>query len=129
MSRTYHYETTLSWGGDEPTAEVDIKVSFTVAWGSSETGRFGPPENYDPGSADEIENIKLLTVDNRAGPWDMGYGFLSDDEFAEMVVEMLEADHADRMLHEATEEDDGRRDEAAEYRAEARQEALEERGL
>lgn len=126
MTSTYHYEAALSWGGDEPTAEVDIKVSYTVAWGSPETGRFGPVEGYDPGCDDEIENIKLLTVNGKARPWDMGYGFLSDDAFAEMVVEMLEADHAEQMLNEAAEEEDGRRDEAQERQYEARLEMARE---
>ena len=126
MTRTYFYEATVCLGEDE-SAEFDVKASYTVAWGSPETGRFGPVEGYDPGAGDVIEDIKLLTVSGKAGPWDMGYGFLSDAEFAEMVVEMLEADHAEQMLHEAAEDEDGRREQAAEYRAEARREALSER--
>lgn len=128
MTRTYHYEATVCLGGDgeDESAEFDVKASFTVAWGSPETGRFGPVEGYDPGAGDEIEDIKLLTVNGKARPWDMGYGFLSDDAFAEMVIEMLEAHHAEHMLHEAAEEDDGQRDQAAEYRAEAAAEALAE---
>lgn len=125
MSRTYHYEATVCLGSDEG-SEFDVKVSYTVAWGSPETGRFGPVEGYDPGSGDEIENIKLLTVNGKARPWDMGYGFLSDDAFAEMVVEMLEADHAELMLNEAAEEEDARRDEAAERQYEARLEMARE---
>ena len=58
MSKRYTYATTLNWGGDTPTAEIEVEVSYTVAWGSAETGRFGPPENYDPGSADLVEDIR-----------------------------------------------------------------------
>lgn len=123
MSRTYRYATTLSWGGDVPTAEVDVEVSFTVAWGSPETGRFGPPEHYDPGSASEIEDIKLLTVEGKPRPWGMYSGYIAneDDEFEREVIEKLE-DHRDEMLAAATEDAVGDADAAAEYRAEQRRE-------
>lgn len=112
MSRTYTYETTLPFGQDgEPGfTELDVKVSFSVAWGSPETGRFsGPPENYDPGSADVVEDIKLLTVEGKPRPWDVGFGFISDDEFAVMVEEALDNYH-DQMIAEATEEEAAARD-------------------
>lgn len=128
MARTYHYEATVCLGRDEG-SEFDVKASYTVAWGSPEAGRFGPVEGYDPGSADEVENIKVLTIEGLTEGWGerFAFGFQTDAQIAETIIEALTNDHADRMLHEAAEEDDGRRDEAAEYRAEARQEAFEER--
>ncbi|MCL5459948.1 hypothetical protein M3M33_15025, partial [Loigolactobacillus coryniformis] len=86
------------FGNDEDPgySEHDVEVSFTVAWGSPESGRYGPPEDYDTGSGDAVEDIKLLTVNGKPRPWDMGYGFLTDDAFAAMVVARLgdEDEHA-----------------------------------
>ena len=52
----YRYATCLSWGGDEPTAELEVEVSYTVAWGRPET-----PPAYDhgglPADPDEITNL------------------------------------------------------------------------
>lgn len=127
MTRTYTYEATVCLGSDEG-SEFDVKASFTVAWGSPETGRFGPVEGYDPGSADEIENVRILEVEGKASGWSQYAGdMLSDGQVAEVLIDALITDHAERMLHEAAEEDDGRREQAAEYRAEARREAFEER--
>ena len=100
LSRRYTYATTLSWGGDTPTAEIEVEVSYSVAWGSPETGRWGQPENYDPGSPDLIEDIKLELAEGKPRPWDMGYGYLPDDEFEQDCIEKLET-HEDDMLAEA----------------------------
>lgn len=122
MGRRYAYTTTLAWGGDEPTAEIEVEVSFTVAWGSPESGRFGPPENYDPGSPDEVEDIRLEKVEGQPRPWGMGYGFIADDEFEADVVEKLEGSdwHVSAMIGEAAEREAGDHDEAMERRAEER---------
>lgn len=32
------YAGTLSWGGDEPTAELEVEWSYTVLWGAPATG-------------------------------------------------------------------------------------------
>lgn len=106
----YTYATTLSWGGDTPTAEVEVEVSFTVAWGSPETGRFGRPELYDPGSPDEVEDIRLELVEGRPRPWGMYSGYVAneDDEFEQEVISMLDDHHAD-MIAEAVAAEDARR--------------------
>lgn len=116
MERRYTYATTLRFGTDgEPDyAEVDVEVSFSVAWGSPESGRFGPPENYDPGCGDVVEDIKLLTVEGKPRPWGMGYGLISDDAFAETVAERLEAEHGD-MVASATEDEVAAEDDHADY--------------
>lgn len=66
----YNFATSLSWGGDEPTAEMEVEVDFTAQFGSPETGRFGAPENYDPGAHAEVEDIRVLKIDGREGPFD-----------------------------------------------------------
>ena len=124
--RRYHYAASLSWGGDEPTAEHEVEVEYSVAWGSPESGRFGPPENYDPGSGDMVEDIKLLLVNGKPRPWDMGFGFITDGEFEEMIREKLDCDeHLSAMIQGATEDDQAAEDsyreaEADERRLEAR---------
>lgn len=114
MDRRYTYACTLSWGGDEPTAEVEVEVSYTVAWGSAETGRNGPPENYDPGCADEIEDIRLERVEGKPRPWGMYYGYIpnEDDAFATNCIEKIEGDrlHYEAMIAEAVNDDHARRD-------------------
>ena len=84
----YRYDTGVSFGGDEPTAEFDVTVSYTVTWGRPET-----PPAYDhgglPADPDEVDDIRLELIDGKPRPWDLGCGFLSDDEVAEMVVDQL----------------------------------------
>jgi hypothetical protein len=127
MARRYTYATCLSWGGDTPTAEVEVEVSFSVAWGSPGSGRpyYGPPENYDEGSPSEVEDIRLEKVEGKPRPWGMYSGYVAneDDQFESEVVEMLEGHHAE-MIAEASEVEAMRADEAAEYRREAAREAF-----
>ena len=64
----YRFSTCLSFGtdGEADYREIDVTISYNVAWGSPESGRFsGPPENYDPGSASEIEDIAVVELDGR----------------------------------------------------------------
>ena len=114
MGRHYTYATTLAYStGDVPEAdEVEIEVSFTVAWGSPGTGRpyYGPPENYDEGSPSEVEDLKLLSVDGVGGPFDQ------HDEAA--ILQTLAMNHPEAMLEAALEAEDG----WAEYRWELRKE-------
>jgi hypothetical protein len=124
--RRYIYETTLSWGGDEPTGEVDVTVSYTVAWGSPEVGRFGPIEGYDPGSGDVVEDIRLEKVEGKPRPWGMYYGYIpnEDDEFATDCIEKIEDSeaHLEAMIAEASECEASDRDDAMERRWEDRRE-------
>lgn len=104
-ARRYTYACTITFGQDgEPGySEVEVEVSYSVAWGSPESGWFGPPENYDPGSGDVVEDIRLEKVKGKPRPWNMGYGFLSDDDFATDCIEKIEGDkhHYDAMVAEA----------------------------
>ena len=116
MSRRYTYSTCLNWGGDVPTAEIEVTVSFTVSPGSPESGRFGPPERYDPGSPAEVEDIRLDLVKGKPRPWGMYDGYVAneDDEFEAEVIDKLDAHH-DAMLAEAAEQDVADADEAADF--------------
>ncbi len=94
-SRRYTYATTLAYStGDVPEAdEVEVEVSFTVAWGSPETGNYGPPEHYDPGCPDEVGDLKLLSVDGVGGPFDQ------HDEAA--ILQAIAQNHTEAMLSAA----------------------------
>ena len=95
MATRYTYACTLPYStGDIPEAdEVEVEVSFTVAWGSPETGNYGPPEDYDPGAPDEVEDLKLLSVDGVGGPFDQ------HDEAA--ILQTLAQNHKEAMLSAA----------------------------
>jgi hypothetical protein len=99
--RPYRYAATLSWGGDTPTAEVEVECSYSVVWGAPPTRLYGPPENYDPGSPDEIEDISILTVDGKPWPVDLTHGFQSGAQDHEMLTEKLFRDHEEAMIEEA----------------------------
>lgn len=110
-TRRYTYATTLAYStGDIPEAdEVDVEVSFTVAWGRAET----PPAYAHgglPADPDEINDITLLSVDGIGGPFDQ------HDEAA--ILQAIALNHTEAMLIEAREAEDG----WAEYRWELRKE-------
>ncbi len=96
MTEPFKYAASLSWGGDEPTAELEVEVEFSVAWGSPESGQMGPPEDYDPGSADLVENIRVIEIDGSAGPF--------DPDTVKAIIDKLELDRDDAMLDAAREE-------------------------
>lgn len=115
MARRYTYSTCLNWGGDVPTAEIEVTVSFTVSPGSPESGRFGPPELYDPGSPAEVEDIRVESIDGRSV--EQSPGLLIP------ILEKLEDLHdelRDAMLVEAAEQDVADADEAADFRRRSR---------
>lgn len=115
MDRRYTYACTLSWGGDEPTAEVEVEVSYTVAWGSDPS-----PATNDPGSPTAVEDITLDLVEGKPRPWGMYYGYIpkEDDEFATVCVEMIEGSnsHLETMISEAAEREGSDREAAAAMR-------------
>lgn len=112
MARRYTYAASLSWGGDEPTAELEVEVSFEVAWGSPETGRFGRPEDYDPGCASVVECITVDKINDlpTAEYLKRGSGEYMPGETVRQIIDKLEMDHEQDMLVEAAEADAARRD-------------------
>lgn len=123
MTRRYSYTTGLNRGGDTPTWEGDVTVSFSCNPGAAETG-----PSYacggTPAEAPEIIDITLETVDGKARPWGMYSGYIADEDnqFEREVVEELEgsAVHMDAMLLIVGEAEAEDRESAAEYRAEQR---------
>ena len=114
----YTYSCTLSWGGDEPTAELDIECSYSVEWGTPESGRFGKVEDYEPGEADMIGEIKILTVNGKRWPVDLSYGFQTSEQDHAMLVEKLENEHDEDMISSAADIEVGYADDAADARYE-----------
>lgn len=106
MTKRYEYVCTLSWGGDTPTAELEVVSTYEVAWGAPETGRgyMADPYLYDPGSPSEVECIKIVSVDGKPWPVDLSYGFQTTAQDEAMLVDKLEDEHAEAMIESAREE-------------------------
>lgn len=124
MSKTFTHYTTVNLGNDEA-SEFEVALTFTVAWGSPETGRFGRVEDYDPGSDSEVEDIKVVEINGLTSGWGEAFacGFETDQQIADAIIEALTDADFDRMLVEASEEAAADAVEAAEYRAESRRDA------
>jgi hypothetical protein len=123
MSRRFTYTTTLNWGGDTPTAEIEVTVSYLVSWGAPEQGP-SYASGGQPADPDEIDDVRLDLVEGKPRPWGMGFGYVTDDEFATDCVEKIEgnAHHLEAMLNEAADWARADEDDAAERRAEDRRE-------
>lgn len=125
--RRYTYTTTLNWGGDTPTAEIEVTVSYSVSPGSPEQG-----PTYDsgghPGEDPMVEDITLDLVEGKPGPWNMGYGFITDIDFATDCVEKIEGSdrHLEAMINEASEVEGADEDAHREAQREARREMARE---
>ena len=119
--RRYTYTTCLTWGGDEPTAEVEVEVSYTVLWGAPEQGP-SYASGGQPADPDEIDDIRLEKVEGKPRPWNMGYGFITDDDFATDCIEKIEGDerHLEAMLIKAADDASADYYEAMEYRSASR---------
>ena len=124
MSKRFTHYTTVNLGNDEG-SEFEVALTFTVAWGSPETGRFGRPEDYDPGCGSEVEDIKVVEINGLTSGWGAAFacGFQTDQQIADAVIEALTDGDYDRMLVEASEEAADEAAYAAEYRAESRRDA------
>ena len=86
---THTYTTELTWGGDEPTAEIEVEVEFDVDWGRPATG-----PTYacggEPAEPAEITNIRVVLVDGKPRPWGLHDGFLSDKELEDEIINKLD---------------------------------------
>lgn len=117
MSARYSYTTCISFGtdGEADYCELDATVSFSVAWGSPERGRFsGPPEDYDPGSADVVEDLRLEAVD--------GNPFTGSPTFRAMILDEMERVAEGDMLATARDDAAAAAADAEDRRAEQRRE-------
>lgn len=103
MSRRYTYATGLSWG-DFPTAELEVEVSYSVDWGSPESGFYGPPEDYDPGSPAIVEDIRVEKIDGLpVAEWEAQSTEYAPGHTVASIIDKLEMDHEADMIAEATE--------------------------
>lgn len=114
MATPYTYVCTLPYStGTVPEVdELEVEVSFSVAWGSAGTGRpyYGPPENYDEGSPDEVEDLTLKTIDGASGPF--------DQEVEALILQEIAQNHTEDMLTEAREIEAAWADDSGQYRRE-----------
>ena len=98
-------------------ADAKATVTFDFTPGTPESGRFGPPENYDCGSPAEISVAKVMLA--------IGYGEFFDAPWAVQIIE-ADDDLLAAMETAASEELDGWREEAMERRADDARERLRE---
>lgn len=103
MASRYTYSTCLSFGEDgEPGySEIDVTVSYCVAWGRPET-----PPAYDhgglPAEPDEIDDIRLELINGKPRPWNLGDGWVSEESQEEMILSRFDGfRYLDDMLQEA----------------------------
>lgn len=99
MARRHTYATTISFGGDTPTAELEVEFSYTVVWGAPEQGPTYA-SGGQPADPDEIDDIKVVSVNERPSGWSE---YQSDADVAETLIEALSEDDYARMLEEASE--------------------------
>jgi hypothetical protein len=125
VSKRYTYTAELSWGGDVPTAEHEVTVSYTVLFGAPEQGP-SYASGGQPADPDEIDDIRLELVNGKPRPWDMAWSCLSDDDFAADCIEKIEGSerHMADMLTEACEQAAADYADAMDYRDEQRAERL-----
>lgn len=125
MAKRYTYETTvaLESGGQAEGAEFDVKVEFSVSWGSAPTptSYMMDPRLYDPGSDSEAEDIKVVSVEGLTTGYGNAFadGRMTDQQFADTIIAALDEDD---LLTSAREEEADAAAFAEEARAERRAE-------
>lgn len=102
-SRRYTYSTCISFGGDEPTAEFGVEVSYIVHPGAPERG---PTYSHGglPAEPAEIDDIRVEKIDGSADQSQIArfaedivdkiYG--SDAILSDMLTEAVECDFAEQ---------------------------------
>lgn len=96
------YATGVSFGGDIPTAELDVELSYSFIPGRAET-----PPAYDhgglPAEPAMIEDVEVVTIDGKSRPWDRHTDH-TDDELADAILNQL-GDIDDELIAHALETD------------------------
>lgn len=107
--QTGKYKTTLSLNfgtdGEADYSELDVTFTYTVHWGTPETGRgyMADPYKYDPGSPSEIEDIAIVAIDGMS-PFNLDKGSL------DTVLDALNSGkYDDDILADAAHQDEARR--------------------
>lgn len=103
-AKRYTYATTLSWGGDTPTAELEVECTFAVEWGEP-AQLSGPPERCHDGSPSYVEDIKIISVDGKPWPVDLSYGYQTEAQDHDMLVDKLVFDHEEYMIEAVLEKE------------------------
>lgn len=83
----YHTVTHLSLmaGADE----TEVGVSYVVHWGRPET----PPSYCHggmPADPDEIDDVRVDTIDGKTRPWNVAGGLVSDEQVNDHIVGLLD---------------------------------------
>lgn len=115
MVKRYTYATEMNFGGDTPTWEGEAVVSYTVLWGRP-AQTYGPPENCYPGDPDEVDDIRVETIDGRKPDLADFY----ERMFAEAIIDQIEADHWEGLIENAHAEDANDAWDRADYERDAR---------
>ena len=119
----YAAEFDLSERGDNHSfGGIVLNMLFNVCFGAPESGQSGPPENYDPGSGDEV-SLFGVEVSDREG--------LFKDAFSVVICEALArawlARNKDTIIAEAFEQAQAEYERAMERQAEQRADMRRER--
>jgi hypothetical protein len=115
MSTRYTYAAELNFGGDTPTWEGEAVVSYTVAWGRP-AQTYGPAERCYPADPDEVDDIRVETIDGRKP--DLGDFY--DREFCQAIIDKIEADHWENLIENAAAEAANDAWDRADYERDAR---------
>ena len=99
MSNRYTYATTLSFGGDIPTAEFEVEFAYSVSWGRA-AYTAGPPEKCYPADPSEIDDVAVLSVEGKTSGWS---DYESDADFADTLINRLRDRDYELMLEQAAE--------------------------
>lgn len=98
------YAGTLAWGGDTPTAELEVEWSYTVRWGAPARGP-SYASGGEPADPDEIEDIRILTVDDKPWPVDLFGGYQTERENFDTLENKIVDEFWDEMIESAIEKD------------------------
>jgi hypothetical protein len=120
MTRRHTYTTSLSIGGDTPTWEGEVTLSFTFAPGC-EAQTYGPAERCYPAEAAEIDDLRVEKINGKARPWIWAMG--TDAWAADAILAHIGDSLDDELIASAREDLACDRDAADEARAEGRREA------
>lgn len=101
--RRYTYSTSLSWGGDTPTAELDVEVSYLVCWGAPEKGP-SYASGGQPADPDEVDDIRVEKINGMPVSEATAFEYMPGETVARIIEKLeLSDDHLSDMIAEAAE--------------------------
>lgn len=119
----YTYATTLTWGGDVQTGELDIEVSYSVSDAIPPRG----PSYSSGGEPGEPAIVEDIIIEKAHGvPWAQYDGWgglgLTKADAEDTILDALIPDHEDAMLAVAWEQDESDLDEWHDLKRQEREE-------